>query len=395
MMKPKITDQEFAERAARTQRLMADRNIDILLAYGHEAEPQFARYYSDYWPSFESCGVVMARDGKPMLLIGPESLTYAGDRSRIPDIRLLAAFRESSNPEYPGQQLETFDEIIRALGVGRPKKVAIAGINLIAHFTYEELRRALEKFPGVEITRGDELVMQLRRVKSPDEIACLREAGRITTAAFEHVLATIRPGMTELQARGLAVGKMYELGAENEAYPNWVLAGAGGNQAISRARHKAIPERGLVHLQLGARYEGYASTVGRPVVFGEPEKWMLDAIAAAYEGYDAVLAQLYAGNNARRVADAFYGAMRRNGYADWLLYGPCHATGLMEGEPPWIEAGSDYILDENMTYCVCLFMGNKEGYGFRVEDSVRVGAGKADNMTNFRRGIIRPGKAAP
>lgn len=389
-MRPRITDGEFAERAARTQKLMAERDIDILLAYGNEAEPQFARYYCDYWPSFEGCGVVMARTGKPILLIGPESMTFAGDRSRIPDIRRLAAFRESSNPEYPGHVMETFDEIIRALGVDRPRRVAIAGINIIAHFTFEELRRALDKFPGAEaeIVRGDELVMQLRMVKSPDEIACLREAGRITAAAFDHVLQTMKPGMTELQVRGLAVGKMYELGAENEAYPNWVLAGAGGNQAISRARHKIIPGQGLVHLQIGARYEGYASTIGRPIIFGKPEKWMTDAIAAAYEGHGVLLSELRAGNNAGEVAKVYYDTMRRNGYYDWLLYGPCHATGLMEGEPPWIEAGVDYPLVENMTYCICLFMGNKDGYGFRVEDSVRVGADKADNLTNFRKDLI-------
>jgi len=48
----------------------------------------------------------------------------------------------------------------------------------------------------------------------------------------------------------------------------------------------------------------------------------------------------------------------------------------------------DFQLQENMTFCICLFMGNKDGYGFRVEDSVRVGAGSSDNMTNYRRDII-------
>jgi Xaa-Pro aminopeptidase len=60
----------------------------------------------------------------------------------------------------------------------------------------------------------------------------------------------------------------------------------------------------------------------------------------------------------------------------------------MEGEPPWIEENSDYIMQENMTYCICLFMGNKQGYGFRLEDSIRVAEGKAESMTDYRRDII-------
>ncbi len=388
LKRPTIKDTEFKRRAKKTQELMVQQGIDILLAYGNESEPQFARYYSDYWPSFEGSGVVMAQTGEPILLIGPESLNFASDRSRIKDIRRLAAFRESSNPEYPGHVLETFDEVIGALGVTKPRKVALAGLNLIPYFTYQELENALQKFPEAEIVRGDELVMQLRMIKSKDEIACMRHACNITAKTFDYVLENIHPGMTEAQVRGLALSKMHELGAENEAYPMWVLAGEGGNQAISRARHKVIEDNEIVHLQFGARYEGYASTIGRPVIFGRPEQWMEDAINAAYEGHATLLKELYAGNRAQNVSDAFYATMKANGYYDWLLYGPCHATGLMEGEPPWIEEGVDFPLQENMTFCICLFMGNRQGYGFRIEDSIRVGANGADNMTNYRRDII-------
>ena len=98
MDRPRIPDSEFVQRAKNVQALMKEQNIDALLAFGNEAEPQFARYLCDYWPSFESCGVLLAQEGDPVLLIGPESMTFASDRSRIRDIRRLAAFRESSNP---------------------------------------------------------------------------------------------------------------------------------------------------------------------------------------------------------------------------------------------------------------------------------------------------------
>ncbi len=388
--RPRIPDLEFAQRAARLQELMAEQEIDALLAFGSEAEPQFARYLCDYWPSFESCGVLLLQKGDPVLLIGPESLTYAKDRSRVRDIRRLAAFRESSNPEYPGERLQTMDGLLNELAGGaRIRRFAVAGWGLIPQLTYSEIRNALEKLGEVDIVRGDELMMRLRMVKSGNEIACLREAGRITGKAFDHTLEHIRPGMTELQVRGLACAALYEHGAENEAYPMWVLAGAGGNQAISRARHKRIEKGDMVMLQIGARYEGYASSIGRPVFFGKPEGYLLDAVKAGYEAHEAICAQLYGGNNAGAVAKAYYDTMTRSGYRDWLLYGPCHATGLMEGEPPWIESNSDYILKENMTYCVDIFMGhNATGRGFRIEDSVRVGRDRADNMTDYPKEIF-------
>ena len=385
----RISDEEFAARARTVQGLMAERGIDLLLAFGNEAEPQFVRYLSDYWPSFETAGVLLGVEGAPLLLIGPESLTFARDRSRIAGIRRIQSFRESSNPEYPGARLDSFDgAIAEAMGGRAPRRAAIAGINLVSRLVYADFSAALARRGVGAVEGGDELVMKPRMRKSEAEIACMREASSISNRAMRYVIDNVRPGMTELQVRGLACQKIYELGGENEAYPMWVLAGEGGDQAISRARHKVLKPGDLVHIGVGARYEGYASSIGRQVILGEPRQWMVKAIEAAYEAHAAVCGQLRSGNNARDVAREYYGVMRKNGYADWLLYGPCHATGLMEGEPPWIESNSDYLLEENMTYCVDIFMYNGDRQGFRVEDSVRVGKDGADNLTDFPKEIF-------
>ena len=382
--RPRIPDSEFKSRARKVQHLMKESDIDVLLAFANEAEPQFARYLSDYWPSFETAAVVLGQEGDPILVIGPESLTYAKDRSRIKEIRRVQSFRESSNPEYPGVVLDTLVDVIKDVCQDKPvKRGAIAGINLVSHLVYADYLKALATFGCTSIEDGDQLVMKPRMVKSELEIACMREAGRISNLGMRHVLDSIKVGMTEMQVRGLGVAKIYEMGAENEAYPMWTLAGQGGDQAISRARQKIIATGDLVHIGVGARYEGYASSIGRQAIMGEPKEWMTKAIETAYEAHEIILSRLYEGNNARDVADAYFSFMEKNHYTDWLLYGPCHATGMMEGEPPWIESNSDYELKENMTYCIDIFMQNGKGEGFRVEDSVRVGKTRGENMTNF------------
>ncbi len=323
------------------------------------------------------------------MLIGPESLTYARDRSRIGDIRRIKSFRESSNPEYPGSRLDQFSDAVEDVLNGGPlRKAAIAGYNLTPKIVFDDFQQAVKRLGDAEVIRGDSIFMALRMVKSENEIACMRYAGSISAKAMDYVIENIRPGMTELQVRGLACAQIYELGGENEAYPMWVLSGKGSNQAISRARQKVIENGDLVHIGVGARYEGYASSIGRQVILGKPEQWMIDAIRSGYAAHEAISDELFAGNNARNVADTYYATMNRKGYIDWLLYGPCHATGLMEGEPPWIESNSDYVLKENMTYCIDVFLGNKDGYGLRVEDSVRVGKEGADSLTNYRKEIF-------
>ncbi|MCK9329179.1 MAG: Xaa-Pro peptidase family protein [Candidatus Cloacimonetes bacterium] len=383
-----IPDSEFSERFRRIQSEMKENGVDVLLVFGNEAEPQFLRYLSDYWPSFETGGVLLGQDGDPILLIGPESLTYAKDHSRISRILRIQSFRESSNPEYPDLKIESFDDALDLVSSKQKlSKCAIAGFNIISQLVYIDFLKSVQRRGGF-VVNGDLLIMKFRMIKSENELQIMKKASCISNAAMKFTIDNIKLGMSEFQAKGLGIQKMFELGAESEAYPTWVLVGKGGNQAIARPRRCVIHDNDLVHINLGARVEGYASSIGRQVIFGKVDDWVLSAIEKAYEAHDLVLKQLYDGNNAKKVASTYYNCMKD--YKEWLLYGPCHASGLMEGEPPWIESNSDYLLHENMTYCIDIFM-RKPGteYGFRVEDSVRVGKTCGENMTNFPKEIFR------
>ena len=78
-----IPDVEFKTRIERTRKVMAGCGIDTLLAFSTESEPFAVRYYSDYWPSFETAAVLIPAGGEAALLIGPESMTFASARSKI------------------------------------------------------------------------------------------------------------------------------------------------------------------------------------------------------------------------------------------------------------------------------------------------------------------------
>lgn len=387
MNKIRISDEEFKSRIKQVQAAMKSQGVELLLCYGNEAEPQYVRYFSDYWPSFETAGVLIFQDGEPMLLIGPESYTYAADRSRIPEIRLLKAFRESSDPEYPGKPLDTFQSVIaERLGTYRPESIYVAGYSLMNVGVYASL---LELFDAVNVRKGDSLVNDIRMIKTEGELTCMRVAADITHKTFDYVLENVHPGMTETQVVGLALGKMHELGAERESYPMWVLTGDGSDQAISRARSKTILPGDFTFLQIGARYEGYASSIGRPIIFGKANELQLKLIEAGYIGQNTVFNHIRDGLCAGDLARLYEKKIIEVGFGDWLLYGPCHGNGLMEGEAPWIETSADFILKENMTFCCDIFLGNKnKKMGLRMEDVIRVTRDGCENLTGYEQKVI-------
>lgn len=387
---PSIPDAEYKERVKKVQAAMKKEGYDLLLCYGNEAEPQFVRYFSNYWPSFETAGVLIPAVGEEALLIGPESYTYASDRSKIKNIYRLKAFRESSEPEYPGETLDTFHTVFTKLfGEKKVNRFGVAGLPLMTIGVYEALAEALSAYGTVPIEKADSLVNNIRMHKTESELTCMRAAAKITALTFDYVLENIKVGMTEQQVAGLALGKMHELGAERESYPVWVLTGKGSNQAISRPRNKEIQKGDMTFIQIGARVDGYASSIGRPVIFGKATEEQKHLIEAAYRAQADVIDRLRAGAWAADIAKFHIQNVTEMGYGDWLLYGPCHGNGTMEGEAPWIETNSDYALEENMTFCVDIFLGSKEKeIGLRMEDVVCVKKDGAENLTNYPRRLF-------
>ena len=145
----------------------------------------------------------------------------------------------------------------------------------------------------------------------------------------------------------------------------------------------------MTFLQIGARVDGYASSIGRPVVFGKATAEQKELIEVGYKAQEKVIEMLRAGVPAADVAKAHIKNVTDMGYGDWLLYGPCHGNGTMEGEAPWIETSSDYRLEENMTFCVDIFLGSSEKeIGLRMEDVVCVKGDGAESLTNYPRKLF-------
>ena len=118
-MKPRhfIPDAEFTQRLQRTQELVKKAGLDVLVVHSNEADFANVRYLSDYWPLFEAAGVLVPAKGTPMLLIGPESQTFAESRTKIPQIRKMIEYREPAEPDYPSIPVGGFKNVMReALG---------------------------------------------------------------------------------------------------------------------------------------------------------------------------------------------------------------------------------------------------------------------------------------
>jgi Xaa-Pro aminopeptidase len=366
---PKIPDEEFQARVERAQSLMRAAGLDALLVTSNEADFANVRYFSDYWTLFEIAGVLIPADGSPALLIGPESETYAHDRSKISNIHKLVEYRESADPAYPGVSVSTFRDVFASCGLNNPQRIGLGGYLV----TPAPLVASLcQSFPKAELIPSDDLVVKLRAVKSQNELACLQRAFEISELAVEAVLQEMRVGMTEQQVVGIAQRVLYESGAEYEGHPTYVLSGRSTRHAISRPTLKPIEPGELVQLNIGARVAGYSSSVGLPVCVGKMSPDMRTLVEFGLEAHDQTIEWMKAGTPACEVAIRYRRLFVDHGFEKNFLYGPCHGIGMMEVERPWLEETSDYNLQSSMTFQIDTFLYSDD-YGLRWENGGVVG----------------------
>ena len=205
-----IPEAEYQQRIVRAAKLVAQRGLDVLVVNSNEADYANVRYFSNFWPLFETAGVAISPAGKAALMVGPESSKFAADRSVIQNIFQLMEYRESADPAYPEVKASKFTDVFRSIGVqGKRLKIGVGGYLVSNPIQLEGLR---ECYPDCEIVRADEIMVALRSVKSENEIACIREGLRITEIATREVIRCIRPGVTELQMVGIAQKTIYEHG---------------------------------------------------------------------------------------------------------------------------------------------------------------------------------------
>lgn len=364
-----IPPEEYLERVAKAAAILRRENLDALIVNSGEADYANARYFSGFWPLFERCGVAISAGGDAALMVGPESREFGADRSKLDKIFVLKEYREGADPAYPELQADSYHDVFKAIGVtGKKLRIGVASYLDTSVIIMQGIRDA---FPEAEIVRADKIMVELRSIKSVNELNCLREGYRIAELASQQVIKEIKPGMTELQMVGVAQRVVYENGAEYEGLPMYVFSEASTRHAISRSSYRQFQKGDIVQLNLSAKIDGYSAAIGYPVVLGKLEGKRRDTVLFCREAHFWTTKQVKAGVPAADIASNFYKYYCDNGYKDNFVYGPLHGTGMIEVEAPWVETSSDYLLQPNMTYQVDTFI-SADTFGVRWEKGIAV-----------------------
>jgi Xaa-Pro aminopeptidase len=286
-----------------------------------------------------------------------------------------ASGRDSAREFLTGKMAALVAEAMADYGVdGEPMGLDIESTGLIEAFEANDVE--------VRTKACVDLMHDARKVKTRDEIECLRQVAAICEAGFQAITESARPGKRESEVWGDAVSELWRHGAT--AQGGYVTSGPNTwpkHQANTTDR--MIRPGDIVYADFyNIGYLGYRSCYYRTFSMGEPTQAQQDAYETARDNLYDVLSRIEPGTTTDDICQGF--PDMGGEHADWYDADEhwqmttnhwAHGLGLQLYEVPliWRGLSPDHPIEieEGMTMAVET-MEPAERQGVRVEEMVVV-----------------------
>jgi Xaa-Pro aminopeptidase len=171
--------------------------------------------------------------------------------------------------------------------------------------------RLKARAPQARIADLDPILDRLRLIKSPREIAAIREATRISCAGILEAMKTARPGLKERDLEAVADYVFRKNGAQGAAYFALAATGRNAHYPHYHGGDSVLEDGDLVLFDYAPDVHNYSSDVTRMFpANGRFNPWQRELYWTYLRLYRALMAELKPGRTARQVHDAAFAGMR-------------------------------------------------------------------------------------
>ncbi len=315
---------------------------------------------------------------RPVLLVARNKFLPASRRSVVAEVRSYSTMTEPPITEITA----TLGDLALQRGrlgaeLGREQRL---GISLEA---YEIIEQALGPSSLVD---ASDLLWRVRAIKGPEDVACLREAHRITAAAYGNTFAALRLGESEAS---VARRMRLEMTALGGAEP-WVAITSGpGNYDFSGSAgtERTITEGDMVWLDAGCSVGGFFTDYSRAAVMGKPSSEQEAAQRLAHEITSEAIKLIAPGTAVSDVAAYCQRRLESLGLSITsnltLAAGRVgHGIGLDVTEPPHVAEYDQTILEPGMVIAIEPGFSTQNGI-FHVEENVYVTDDGCEVLSRF------------
>ena len=369
-----FSNEEYLSRITKTKQCMLDAGIEVLIV----ADPANMNYLTGYdgWSFYVPQVVIVALDDNEPVWIG-----RGMDANGAKHTTFLSPDHIIGYPDDYVQNLAKHPmNFVADYLLQKGWDAKTIGTELDAYYftarCQQELTKSLSKS---KFTDGNLLVSWVRLVKSEQEIAYMKQAGKIMEKVMQTAIDVVAPGVRECDA----VASIYqaqiagtaEFGGDYTAIVPMMPSGEKTSTPHLTWTDEPYGNELAVNLELAACRHRYHCPMARTVYLGQkpPEK-LVSTAEVVVEGLNTTLDGIKPGITCeeveliwrRHIAKAGLEKESRIGYAMGLNYPPDwgeHTASLRPGDKT--------VLAPNMTFHMILGMW-MDNWGFECSESFRV-----------------------
>jgi ectoine hydrolase len=364
---------EYLERIAKVKRHMDAAGIDVLLI----SDPCNMNYLTGYDATsyYVHQMIALALDAEEPLWIGRHMDVACARFTTFLEGDNLRGYPESyiGVPDRHPMEFVALELKERGWDQGR------IGVEMDAHFftarCYQELRTHLSDADFVDASL---LVNWVRIVKSPQEIAYMRQAGVIAEQAMNVAIEKIEVGVRQCDVAAAiyaaTVSGTAEFGGDMPEAP-WMPSGERTSAPHLTWTDEPYRSGEGTNVELSGVRHRYTAALARTIILGNPAPKLEAMVPVVIEGMNAALDRARVGVTCQEVEASWRAVASANGIEKSSRIG--YSIGIGYPGPSWnertasLQPGNTTVLEPNMTFHMIpgVWM---DDWGFEVSETFRI-----------------------
>ena len=360
-----IEDKELKDRVEILRKEIKSRNLNGIIIYSDEYRSGYCTYFTGYKPinviEESPQTLIVMENEDPILVIG--RLNYYSARETVWIKNILQHHKFDTEIST---MLKKFNK--------KGSKIGIAGEHLMPFYLRDLFTKAM---PDVNFPIVTEILDNMRKIKSPQEIFLMEKAAEINDKVLTELKSIIKIGMTEQQVVAHADFLGRQMGADLGS-ATVVMSGKNTKFPAWRATDKKINKGELVMVDFNPAIGYYCNDGGLTFLMPGASKYKSDALKNSHKIIKKTINSIRSQTKATNVHDSFYDLLKplslEPNFSPYVTgtRGTGHGVGLDVVEFPDLNKFSNFIFYPNMTFAIKLDLHELEGEGLRVEQVVQI-----------------------
>lgn len=272
---PRFSTTEYTRRYTAIREAMDKEQLDALLISGARGSSEI-HYLSNYLAQ-SPCWLLFPRAKEPTVFIHFfNHQPCAKAQSVIEDVRW-----------YGPMPMPTIVAEIRKRGLDKGR-IGLVSMRAMAFGHVTELQR---QFPEAQFVEFGPQFGRIRRVRSEEELVCLRKSGYLTDLACEALENNLRAGLTEQDVLSIVYNAYIKHGGDPGIHFIATTSMDSPDRFVpwQKQTSRVLEKGSVVITELTVSYWGYSTQIHRPFAIGkEPSPTYRKLFDAALECYENI-----------------------------------------------------------------------------------------------------------